>query len=499
MPSSKNSPRRAGVLLHISSLPGPGPIGVMGAEARRFVDFLRESGQTVWQVLPLTPPASCNSPYSAHSVFAGNPYLIDLAELEERSLLPGGSVAALPKSPRNKVDYGVCERYILPLLREAFAVGWEREGEQVADFRRRHAYWLEDYALYMAIHTQLGDIPYLEWPPLLGKREPGELTRTKRRLAAQIDFWIYVQYLFFTQWLALKEYANSRGVRILGDMPFYTAEGSADVWAHYEVFQLDENRRPQFVAGVPPDGFTDEGQRWGNPLYDWEYLSSTRYRWWTERLKVACLLYDEVRIDHFRALDEYYAIPTTCKTAKEGAWRKGPGMEFFSAIEKALPGCRLVAEDLGVVTDGLRGLLKDSRLPGMKVLLFAFTPWAQSDYLPHNHKRKCVAYIGTHDNDTALGWMRDGKADETRFATEYLRLTPEEGYHWGFIRGLYGSVADTAIVQMQDFLGLDNTARMNIPGTVGGNWEWRMEPEALTGQLAVEVGAMVARYGRWGQ
>ena len=496
MPIPESSPRRAGVLMHITSLPGPGPIGTIGAQARRFVDFLRESRQSVWQVLPLTPPAAFHSPYASYSVFAGNPLLIDLEALEAEGLLPAGSAAALPAGERGKADFAAAEKHIMPLLRKAFRTGWERAGEELAAFRRQHAFWLDEYALYMAIRTKQGDISYLDWPQLLSIREESSIVTARRQLAEQIDFWIYVQYLFFTQWQALKRYANDRGVSIIGDMPIYTAEGSADVWSNSAVFQLDSRHRPTHVAGVPPDAFSDNGQRWGNPLYNWEHLAGTGYEWWIQRLRVASLLYDEIRIDHFRALDEYYAIPVECRTAKEGEWRKGPGMDFIRAIRGALPGCSLIAEDLGVLTDGVRDLLRESGLPGMRVLLFAFDPWAESEYLPHNHVPDCVAYIGTHDNDTAYGWIKEGNPDEVRFAADYLQLTTREGYHWGLIRGLFGSVAATAIVQMQDLLGLDNDARMNLPGTVGGNWCWRLYEGPLTRQLIQKLGAVTARYGR---
>lgn len=488
--------RKAGVLLHISSLPGPGPIGSIGPHAYKFIDFLEEAGQSVWQVLPLNPPAFGNSPYSAFSVFAGNPLLIDLTELERDGLIPAGSVEALSPGEPGRTDYEAAAREIMPLLRAAFEADAPNRQEELDAFRAAHAYWLEDYALYMAIRVMQGDISFYEWPPLLAVREKGELSRMRRQLTLQMDFWIYVQYLFFRQWKELRRYANEHGIRIMGDMPIYPAQAGADIWAHPELFLLDAQRRPRAVAGVPPDAFAPEGQRWGNPLYDWAEMKRQGYAWWIERLRVAGTMYDDIRIDHFRAFDEYYAIPARASTAATGLWERGPGMDFFGAVYAALPGLSLIAEDLGTVTDSVRALLRESGLTGMRVLLFAFDPHGDSDYLPHNMERDCVAYIGTHDNDTAYGWVKDGNPEEVLYAAQYFYLTMREGYNWGLIRGLYGTVAQTVIVQMQDLLGLDNSARMNTPATPQGNWGWRMRPDDVTSRLARKVHDIAARYRR---
>lgn len=471
--------RRCGVLLPLFSLPGPDCIGTMGSEARAFVDFLAGAGQSVWQVLPLTLPARGNSPYSAVSAFAGNPCYISLEPLVDKGYLQTRDCLPLGDSPEGRVDYDACRKKKLPLLRRAFTAARGPENRQIEEFRRGHKYWIEDFASFMAGKCV---------SPVAGKTEgPPE--------AEERAFWVYTQYLFFDQCRLLCRYARQRGVRLMGDIPLYADVESADVWAHPELFQLEpDTGRPLAVAGVPPDAFSREGQIWGNPLYDWKALKKTGYHWWMERLRVCALLYDSVRIDHFRGLAEYYAIPAGASTARGGHWEEGPGEDFIRRL-KALP-CDFVAEDLGHLTPGVTRLLRQSGFPGMRVLLFAFHPGEESSYLPHNMVRDCVAYIGTHDNDTARGWMETAPACETRFARRYLRLTRREGYHWGFIRALYASVADSAIVQMQDFLGLGNEARTNIPAVPEGNWEWRMSPGYSEDGLAKKIKAMARLYGR---
>ena len=488
--------RRCGVLLHITSLSGTGPVGTMGGEAREFVDFLAAAGHSLWQVLPLTPPSRGNSPYSAYSVFAGNPYLISFAQLEQEGLLPQGCLKDLPP-PSAAADYEACAEWCPKLLRLAFSMCGQVPKEELARFREKHAWWLEDYALFMALREQQG-VPFYEWDRPLLLREPEALRQATEALKTETAFWCYVQYLFFRQWEALKEYANRRGVRIMGDMPIYADIDSAEVWAHPGIFQLDENRRPTRVAGVPPDAFSAQGQLWGNPLYDWEALRSQGYNWWLHRMRVAGEMYHLVRIDHFRALEAYYAIPAGDATAENGSWEPGPGMNFLQAVQAVIPPNRLVAEDLGMLTDGVRQLLADSGLPGMKVLQFAFEPGGDSAYLPHNITPHCAAYIGTHDNNTALGWLQSAPPWQADFAREYLRLTKEEGEHWGLIRGLYASAAQTAVVQMQDVLGLGGEARMNTPAVPNGNWRWRMEPSALTSELSGRLAGLARLYSRTG-
>lgn len=488
--------RGCGVLLHISSLPGKGGIGSFGSEAREFVDFLESAGQSWWQVLPLTPPARGDSPYSSYSVFAGNPAFISLVALEEEGLLAFWTRKFLPRHTGERANYEFCRKVHLPLLRQTFTAGWEKYSEQLAGFRAKNAFWLEDYALFMAIKKQEDDADYHRWPKELLLRDAEAIAEIRARLEDEVNFWVWVQFLFFRQWHELKAYANAHGVGIIGDMPIYADADSADAWANPEVFQLNKHRRPTKVAGVPPDYFSKDGQLWGNPLYDWDHLKDTNYKWWLERLGLANQLYDMVRIDHFRALDEYYAIPADSENAKDGSWQPGPGLPFLDAVKAAVPNCRLIAEDLGVRTESLTQLLEDSGLPGMKILQFAFDPDGDSDYLPHNFVKNCVGYTGTHDNDTIQGWMQSVNLRQVHFAHRYLQLSRKRGYHWGFIRGLYATVADTVIVPMQDLLGLDSSARMNIPSTAEGNWTWRVNGKRLTMRLAAKMHNLAAVYRR---
>lgn len=488
--------RGCGVLLHVSSLHGNGPVGTMGAEARRFVDFLRAAGQRWWQVLPLNAPERGNSPYSAFSVFSGNPWLISLPDLAGEGLLPSAALPFLPRRKRDAADYDTCARLYPPLLRLAYQHSAESLKGEILAFRRQNGFWLEDFALFLALREEAGNAPFREWSRPLLLRDPSALGAARVRLAEEIGYHVFVQYLFFRQWGALRGYAHGRGVSIIGDLPIYPDIDSADVWAHPGFFQLDGELKPSAFAGVPPDDFSDEGQLWGNPLYDWDALRISGYSWWIERLRTSARLYDALRIDHFRALDSYYAIPTGAGSAQEGHWMPGPGMDFLHAVHTALPGLRLIAEDLGLLTGSVRRLLADSGLPGMKVLQFAFDPAEESDHLPHRFPRHCVAYIGTHDNDTLLGWMRGAPRPETLHAGRYLHLSAREGYHWGFIRALYASVADTAIVQMQDLLGLGSEARMNTPAVPGGNWTWRLREDELTDSLARRIRSLAKLYGR---
>lgn len=487
--------RSCGILLHISSLPGNGGCGTLGNNARRFVEFLRASGQSHWQVLPLTPPARGNSPYSSFSVFAGNPTFIDLPALVDEHLLPPEALIDLPEGTA-EADFSWCQKKHLALLRQSFARSGGRLIPQLTRFRERNAFWLPDYALFMALKTKFDGQEYQNWPRELRTRQPEALAAAARELHNEVAFWIYVQFLFFSQWRALKRYANARGVQLIGDMPIYVDTDSADVWANSQVFELDRDLRPQLVAGVPPDAFSADGQLWGNPLYDWRHLRRTRYHWWVERLKTAATLYDSVRIDHFRALSSYWAIPADADTAKTGQWKKGPGMDFIRAVRKAVPQCSLIAEDLGLLDDDVRALLRDSGLPGMKVLQFAFSTDEESDYLPHNFIPRCVGYIGTHDNDTVQGWMATGPADQIAHARAYLNIQNTENAHWDFIRGLYSTCGELVMVQMQDVLGLSGDARMNKPGIPEGNWGWRLLPEQINASTARQLRSLAFVYKR---
>ncbi len=488
--------RGCGIIMHISSLAGAGGIGSMGKEAFEFVDFLKAAGQTHWQILPLNPPACENSPYSSCSVFAGNPYFINFEILVEQKLLTEQDIEILPQESKSQADFESCQELNSKLLHIAYKNLTSEYAEKIKDFRGQNSNWLEDYALFMALKTENKNIHYHKWPQPILFRQAKAIEEAKKRLADEIDFWVFVQYIFAGQWKKLKAYANKNGIKIVGDMPIYAAGDSADVWANPKVFQLDKNLMPKAVAGVPPDFFSDDGQLWGNPIYDWNYLKKTDFDWWIKRMAKAAELYDVVRIDHFRAIDTYYSIPADAETARVGTWKKGPNLAFVDAVREKLPKLQLIAEDLGDLAPSVHTLMRESGLPGMKVLIFAFDPAdKEPQFMPHNYTKNCVAYIGTHDNDTVQGWMKEAPKANVKLASEYLQFNKNNA-HWGFIRGLYASVADLAIVQMQDFLGLDNSARMNMPGIAKGWWGFRVAPDALTPKLASKIAKLARTYHR---
>ena len=478
--------RKAGILMPISSLPAPYGIGTMGAAARDFVDFLVRGGQSCWQILPVCPTSYGDSPYQSFSSYAGNPYFIDLDDLAEQGLLKAEEYKDLNWGPDPaSVDYGRMYQTRYPVLHKACARLLKQEEKAVARFCAEQADWLEDYALFMALKGKHGGASWFTWPEAVRLRHPQALAAAGAELADEIAFWKAVQYLFFQQWKKLKAYANKKGISIIGDLPIYVSGDSADVWANPDQFQLDEKGRPIEVAGCPPDGFSADGQLWGNPLFDWEKMKKDGYQWWLHRIAFQFTIYDTLRIDHFRGFDEYYAIPYGDDTARNGRWRPGPGIQFFQAVNKTLGEKDIIAEDLGFLTDTVRQLLQDTGYPGMKVLEFAFDSRdTGSDYLPHCYPRHCVVYAGTHDNDTIQGWMRSAPAKDVEYAKEYLRMTEDEGWHWGMMRGAWASVADLAVMQLQDVLGLGSEARMNTPSTLGTNWKWRALPGSYGPELA---------------
>ena len=490
--------RSAGLLLPIFSLPSPCGIGTMGQAARDFVGFLADSGQSCWQVLPMGPTGYGDSPYQSFSSFAGNPYFIDLDDLARDGLLSpeeyrdldwGGDPAA--------VDYGLLYQNRFPVLRLACGRLLTNPPADYSAFLADNAGWLEDYALFMALKGAHGGDPWYRWPEELRLRRPEALEEARRTLAGEADFWRAVQYLFFRQWDELKALANRNGVSIIGDLPIYVPLDSAEVWADPGQFQLDETLTPTEVAGCPPDAFSADGQLWGNPLFDWEKMRSDGYRWWLRRIDGQYRFCDVLRIDHFRGFDEYYAIPYGDATARNGRWRPGPGLDFFRTVDRVLGRRPIIAEDLGFLTDSVRQLLTDTGYPGMKVLEFAFDSRAMdSDYLPHRYPRSCVVYAGTHDNDTILGWLDSLAPDDLDFARRYLRLNRSEGCHWGVMRSAWASVADLAVMQVQDLLGLGSEARINTPSTTGCNWRWRLLPGQLTGRLARRLRLEMAVFGR---
>ena len=480
--------RASGILLPISALPSPYGIGTLGKAAYAFADFLHAAGQKYWQLLPLGPTSYGDSPYQSFSTFAGNPYFIDLDLLAEEGLLDKEDLAAADwgNDPRY-VDYGKIYEVRFDVLRRAFLRGRERDREAVERFQAENP-WLKNYALYMAVKAHFGMKSWLEWPDeAIRVRAPEAVARYEKELAEDVAFYTYLQYLFFKQWGELREYIHSLGIRIIGDLPIYVAMDSADVWAEPEFFQLGEGNIPTEVSGVPPDYFSADGQLWGNPLYDYDRMRQDGFGWWIRRVEGASRLFDVIRIDHFRGLESYWAVPYGAETAREGRWRKGPGMDLVGVLTQWFHGLDIIAEDLGFLTPEVHQLLRDSGLPGMKVLEFAFDAREPSNYLPHTYERNCVCYVGTHDNETVMQWREQADRADVTFARKYLGLNEAEGFHWGMIRGGMSSVADTFVAQMQDYLGLGAEGRMNTPGTLGNNWRWRLLPGEASPALARKI------------
>ena len=488
--------RESGILMHLSSLPGPYGIGSMGKSAYHFVDFLEKSGQAFWQILPLAPTGYGNSPYQSASSCAGNPYLIDLDTLVQEGLLTKAEIDSFPwgEDPL-RVDFGALYESRFQVLK--IACGRFVPGEDYWKFLEENQDWLPDYSLFMAIKNHFGGKPWLDWPQELRFRDPEALEKMRRTLEEEIRLQCFMQYEFMKQWQALRAYAAEKKVRIIGDVPIYVPMDSAEVWTEPELFQLDEDLYPVVVAGCPPDAFTADGQLWGNPIYRWQQHAATGYEWWIHRLRAAGKLYDVIRIDHFRAFESYWAVPYGDKTARGGAWVKGPGMDFLRAIRNALPDLDFIAEDLGFITPEVRQLQVDSGYPGMKVIEFAFDSREESDYLPHRYPVDSVCYTGTHDNVTVKQWFDEAAEEDVAFAKAYLGLNSEEGWVWGMIRGGMGSVSRLFVAQMQDYLELGKAGRMNFPGTLtNDNWTWRAEEGFDADALADRIYTMTCMYGR---
>lgn len=496
--------RTAGILMPIFSLPSKYGIGCFSKEAYDFVDWLRDAGQCYWQILPLGPTSYGDSPYQSFSTYAGNPYFIDLQRLIKEGLLT--------KKECDSVDFGTEEdsvdyeklyngRYLL--LRKAYERAEVWKNDDFKWFVGENAWWLNDYALFMALKDRFGGKSWTEWPEDIRLRYGYSMDYYYEELYYEIEFQKYMQFLYQKHWYELKQYANENGVQIIGDIPIYVAMDSADVWANPELFQLDEHNVPIAVAGCPPDGFSATGQLWGNPLYRWDYHKSTGYNWWMNRLRHCFKFYDVVRIDHFRGFDEYYSIPYGEETALNGAWQKGPGMDLFWKMQEVLGSQKVIAEDLGYMTDTVRQLVKDSGFPNMKVLEFAFDSrdsGSASDYLPHNYDENCVAYTGTHDNETLQGWLKAIKPAETKMVRDYLndKVTPTEELHTHLICTVMRTRAHMCIIPIQDYLGLDNQARINHPSTVGKNWKWRISKKELSKKLQKQIRHLTKTYGRLG-
>ncbi len=475
--------RSSGILMPIFSLPSQYGIGTLGAESYRFVDFLKKAKQTYWQILPIGPTSYGDSPYQSYSSFAGNPYFIDLDLLINEGLLTSEEVGSADFGGDNfKINYGKLYENRLPLLKKAFLRF--KKDKEYKSFCVQNAEWLEDYAIFMALKSVNGGKSWNEW-------EINVLPKNN-----DADFHKFLQFKFFTQWHNLKNYANENGIKIIGDIPIYVALDSADVWSEKEQFLL-ENDRPTLLAGCPPDAFTEDGQLWGNPLYDWKKMKSDGYTWWKRRLGAALKIYDVIRIDHFRGFESFYAVPYGAENAKKGKWIKGPDIAFFREMKKHfgedLP---IIAEDLGFLTPAVYKMLRRSGFPGMKVLQFAFDSREENDYLPHNFERNCVVYTGTHDNDTIMGWCDTAPQTDVALAEKYLACKRNEGFNFAMIRAALSSVADTSIIMMSDLLGLGSDARINTPSTLGDNWQWRIDGVCINDWLAKIVKDLTTLYGR---
>lgn len=493
--------RGSGVLLHITSLPSPYGIGGLGGGAYAFADFLSKTKQKYWQILPLNPtdPISSNSPYSSISSFAGNPLLIDPDGLVSEGLILKKDAMTI-SGPPDRVDYSAVIPFKRELLLKAFGTFRKRtKNAAYKKFCKEHLAWLDDYALFVSLKTRFDEVAWNEWPAEYRDRHDDALAGAAKELAEPVEREKFIQYIFFSQWSALKKYANAKKVRIIGDIPIYVSYDSADVWAHPEFFKLDDEKRPTVVAGVPPDYFSATGQRWGNPIYRWDALKRTGYRWWFRRMEHMLGSFDIVRVDHFRGFVDFWEIPAHEKTAINGQWDTAPADEFFTMLLKRFPKIPIIAEDLGIITDEVRRVIRKFKFPNMKILIFAFgEDNPDHPYLPQNLPKNCVVYTGTHDNNTVRGWLDREAAghEKERFLRAVKRAVPDKDLPWEMIRMAMGSPADIAITPMQDILGLGEGSRMNVPATTSGNWEWRLEPGQITPSVRGKLSRMTKSCGR---
>ncbi|MBK8465900.1 MAG: 4-alpha-glucanotransferase [Chloracidobacterium sp.] len=503
-------PRRSGILLHPTSLPGEFGIGDLGPEAFRFVDLLAETGQTYWQILPLGPTGYGDSPYQSFSAFAGNTLLISQEKLANDGLIGKEVIADPPKMPTDKVDFGAVYKWksqMLSLAYEGFQFSADAElRDEFGVFCRKKQWWLDDYALYRSIKSHQDQKPWFEWSDSLKLREEQSLGAASEQFYKEIQAEKFYQFLFFRQWQAVREYANKCGVKIIGDIPIFVALDSADVWCNQDKFKLDPNGTPTVVSGVPPDYFSKTGQLWGNPIYNWDAMRDDGFGWWIERFRSTLEMVDIVRIDHFRGFASAWEVPGGDKTAENGQWVNVPGKELFTRLKSSLNKLPVIAEDLGFVTPEVEALRDSFGFPGMRILQFAFGGDAKNLDLPHNYISNCVAYTGTHDNDTVVGWFTsqlnaDSDSDEmavSRVQEHCLKYLNSDGatIHWDFIRAVWASVADTAMAPMQDILGLGNEARMNLPATTTGNWQWCLAKDSITAEIALKLKELTETYGR---
>ena len=491
--------RASGILMPVFSLPSRYGIGSFSKSAYQFVDMLKKAGQKYWQILPLCPTSYGDSPYQSFSTYAGNPYFIDLDQLIEEKLLTRKECQACDfgDDPQD-IDYGKLYENRFKLLRKAYERANVGEDQEFEAYRRENAWWLDDYALFMAVKDRFDGVAWNEWAEDIRLRWSNAMDYYRRELYYEIEFYSYLQFVFMKQWKKLKNYANINGIEIIGDIPIYVAFDSADAWANPELFQFDAETLPTALAGCPPDGFSADGQLWGNPLYRWDYHRETGFDWWIRRIAYCSELYDVVRIDHFRGFDEYYSIPYGDTTARNGHWEKGPGIALFEAAKNRLGELNIIAEDLGYITDSVKKLVADSGFPGMKVLEFAFDSREKSDYLPYTYEKNSVVYTGTHDNETIAGWYAGLDKSDLKMCTDYMNIDriPGKEYHWDFIRLAMLSVSDLCVIPIQDYLGLDNRARINHPSTLGTNWRWRLAKGQLSASLLKEIREMTRISGR---
>jgi 4-alpha-glucanotransferase len=494
-----NKLRSSGILLHPTSLPGKHGIGALGTEAFNFIDFLSKSKQKIWQILPLGPTGYADSPYQCFSSNAGNPLLIDLDKLVEEKLLERSDLDGLAHLGDGPVDYGKVIDLKYPLLLKAATTFFKDAGqEQKAayhQFLKESSSWLPDYAIFMALKEHFGQKPWYQWVTPLKMKDDHAVMQYFGILNGKIEFQKFMQFLFFRQWRAVKEYAHKNNILIIGDIPLYVALDSVDAWAHSTIFQFDKEKNPVAVGGVPPDYFSETGQLWGNPLYKWDTLKQQGYQWWIDRIRANLVLYDIIRIDHFRGFAGYWSVPYGEKTAINGKWIPGPGKELFEFIKRDLGEIPIIAEDLGVITEDVEDLRDSFNLPGMKILQFAFDSSEANEYLPHNFPKNCVVYTGTHDNDTVVGWIKNAKEEDRKLLVDYLHSNGDD-LCWDMIRLAWASVAYTAIVPMQDLLALGTEARMNLPGTTANNWMWRAKKSDFTDELALRLANLTSLYGR---
>ena len=493
--------RSSGILFHPTSLPGKYGIGTLGKEAYAFIDFLKKSRQKLWQIFPLGPTGYGDSPYQSFSSFAGNPYLIDFDLLIEAHLLSEEDLRDVFFGDNEEyIDYGAIYNQKYPLLRKAYENFKSSDNHEMREnlehFKRENASWLNDYSLYISLKNHFNGLPWNEWAHDIKNREHGAMEHYKNELADDIEYHNFIQFLFFKQWGDVKRYANENGIKIIGDIPIFVAADSSDAWANPEIFLFDEERKPVKVAGVPPDYFSATGQLWGNPLYNWQKLKETNYSWWVERVRANLSTCDIIRIDHFRGFEAYWAVPYGDDTAINGQWEPGPGIDLFNAIKSQLGELPIIAEDLGLMTQGVIDLREATGFPGMKILGFAFDSGEENDYLPHTYTKNCVVYTGTHDNDTLIGWFQKAKEEDRQFARDYLNSRSDDEIHWNAIRGAWSSVASMAISPVQDFLGLGSEARINTPGVAAGNWQWRLRHGVLTDELAERIAKLTKVYSR---